>query len=119
MATVAVDAANEAADRAALLGVAPLVEDFVALVDSCQRLSDLLLHAASTTREATTAAQAVRDGTGRRSADARRGLQPDGTAATVDRTRQHLTGAGQATNEATRKIDETLAKWRGKAGPGN
>jgi hypothetical protein len=40
-------------------------------------------------------------------------------AATVDRTRQNLTGAGQGTNEATRKIDETLARWRGTGGPGN
>jgi hypothetical protein len=59
-ATVAVDAANEGAERAALLGVARLVDHFATLADSCERLSDLLLRIAGTTHEATTAAQAVR-----------------------------------------------------------
>jgi hypothetical protein len=40
-------------------------------------------------------------------------------AATVDRTRQRLTDAGQGTNETARRIDETLARWRGTGGPGN
>lgn len=40
-------------------------------------------------------------------------------AAMIDRTQQDLTSAAQGTTVTTTAIDETLARWRGTAGPGN
>jgi CHASE3 domain sensor protein len=39
--------------------------------------------------------------------------------AMADRARQQLTGARQGTAETTKKIDETLARWRGTGSLGN
>jgi hypothetical protein len=40
-------------------------------------------------------------------------------AAMIDRTQQDLTSAAQGTTATTTAIDETLARWRGTASPGN